>query len=34
MPSTFKAVESPLVPPPEAKELYPLLYIFFKPDTL
>jgi hypothetical protein len=34
MPSTFKAVKSPLLPPPEAKEPYPLLYIFFKPSAL
>ena len=34
MPSTSKAVKSPLLPPPEAKEPYSLLYIFFKPNAL
>jgi len=34
MPSTSKAIKSPLLPPPEAKEPYLLLYIFFKPGAL
>ena len=34
MPSTSKAVKSAFLPPPKAKEPYPLLYIFFKPGAL
>jgi hypothetical protein len=34
MPSTSMDIKSPLLSPPEAKEPYPLLYIFFKPGAL
>jgi hypothetical protein len=32
--STSKVIKSPLLLLSEAKELYPLLYIFFKPGAL